>query len=362
MLVLGLILQALVFGLLEGMPQPECCETKTVGPKDYKLVKEMDTSSYGCPKNCVYEEVGNAGPMFCFKPGNLPVTCGNTTSPPGGGSSTASPTNSSSSSCQCGKKRTVRIVGGTETEINEYPWMAVVAIKPSEKEWCGGTVIGSRWILSASHCMFLSNTAVTAEELVIVLGEHDNSITTESIIPRKVFDVEKYINHPEYDNPSQFANDITLIRIKGKIDLNVYTPACIPNTGDDFVGKDAWVYGWGAEFSGASTYPEKLLEVQVPVVALDVCKAAMAKTPDNPPVIAGMLCAGGVKDKDGCQGDSGGPLTTDVDGKHFLIGDVSWGDGCGLEGKYGVYGDVAFYRSWIDSTIKANEGSEFCTA
>ena len=121
--------------------------------------------------------------------------------------------------------------------------MAVVAIKPSEKEWCGGTVIGSRWILSASHCMFLSNTAVTAEELVIVLGEHDNSITTESIIPRKVFDVEKYINHPEYDNPSQFANDITLIRIKGKIDLNVYTPACIPNTGDDFVGKDAWVYG-----------------------------------------------------------------------------------------------------------------------
>jgi len=85
MLVLGLILQALVFGLLEGMPQPECCETKTVGPKDYKLVKEMDTSSYGCPKNCVYVEVADPkGPMFCFKPGNLPVTCGNTTSPPGG--------------------------------------------------------------------------------------------------------------------------------------------------------------------------------------------------------------------------------------------------------------------------------------
>ena len=68
------------------MPPPDCCETKTVGPKDYKLVKEMDTSSYGCPKNCVYVEVADPkGPMFCFKPGNLPVTCGNTTSPPGGG-------------------------------------------------------------------------------------------------------------------------------------------------------------------------------------------------------------------------------------------------------------------------------------
>ena len=31
------------------------------------------------------------------------------------------------------------------------------------------------------------------------------------------------------------------------------------------------------------------------------------------------------------KGDSGGPLTVDVDGKHFLIGDVSFGFGedCG---------------------------------
>ena len=123
--------------------------------------------------------------------------------------------------------------------------MAALAYKPSESFFCGGTVIGSSWILSASHCMFYpgSGAVVPSEEFVIVLGEHDTSITTESVIQRKVFEVEKYINHPEYDNPSAFANDITLIRIKEKIDLNVYTPACIPNTGNDFVGKDAWVYG-----------------------------------------------------------------------------------------------------------------------
>ena len=45
------------------------------------------------------------------------------------------------------------------------------------------------------------------------------------------------------------------------------------------------------------------------------------------------------------QGDSGGPLTVDVAGQHVLIGDVSFGEKCGLEGIYEVYGDVAYFRA-----------------
>ena len=60
------------------------------------------------------------------------------------------------------------------------------------------------------------------------------------------------------------------------------------------------------------------------------------------------------------QGDSGGPLTVDVAGQHVLIGDVSFGEKCGLEGKYGVYGDVAYFRAWIDSTVSGNNGAKYC--
>merc|ERR1719312_1220998 len=54
----------------------ECCETKTVGDSTYELVKKMDTSGYDCISNCVYKSVkGNSSSSFCFKRGDLPVTC-----------------------------------------------------------------------------------------------------------------------------------------------------------------------------------------------------------------------------------------------------------------------------------------------
>jgi len=59
-----------------------------------------------------------------------------------------------------------------------------------------------------------------------------------------------------------------------------------------------------------------------------------------------MICAaysqGGV---DSCQGDSGGPLFDASTGVQYGV--VSWGFGCALAGRPGVYAEVALYRSWI---------------
>jgi secreted trypsin-like serine protease len=39
------------------------------------------------------------------------------------------------------------------------------------------------------------------------------------------------------------------------------------------------------------------------------------------------------------------------DGKWFLLGVTSNGDGCGRAGRPGVYTKVAKYMDWIDNTI-----------
>ena len=55
--------------------------------------------------------------------------------------------------CSCGvAQRTSRIVGGVETEVSEYPWQAGLVDKGSSTVWCGGSLLNSKWVLTAAHC------------------------------------------------------------------------------------------------------------------------------------------------------------------------------------------------------------------
>ena len=48
-----------------------------------------------------------------------------------------------------------RIVGGSVTKPNEFPWQAFVRVTTQTGlvKYCGGSLIANRWILTATHCL-----------------------------------------------------------------------------------------------------------------------------------------------------------------------------------------------------------------
>lgn len=62
-----------------------------------------------------------------------------------------------------------RIVGGQETEINQYPWMAMLMY--SGKFYCGGALISDVYVLSAAHCV----SGFNKDKITVRLLEHDRS-------------------------------------------------------------------------------------------------------------------------------------------------------------------------------------------
>ncbi len=233
-----------------------------------------------------------------------------------------------------------KIVGGTPAEIEDFPWQVVLIAGNTPTEirsaFCGGSIIGSQWILTAAHCLYgISNP----KDVDIVSGSSYPKFPGQG----DRVDVSHLIIHPKY-NHETFENDIALLRLKRPIKRGKAIKLA-PSDLDIPINALATVSGWGA-VTAYSAMVDRLLKTDVPIVANNTCN-----TPDSyaNTVKAGMLCAG-YRDGgyDACQGDSGGPLMARVNGVPTQVGIVSWGRGCALKLKYGVYTRVTNYSEWVN--------------
>ena len=89
-------------------------------------------------------------------------------------------------------------------QANKYPWLVRVG---DGGGFCGGTLVASKYVITAAHCMFKYGFAgwavgvTTAEEISVMVGEHNRWQQSETNIPEKRIDVKRIINHPNYDQP-----------------------------------------------------------------------------------------------------------------------------------------------------------------
>ncbi|CAB3235165.1 unnamed protein product [Arctia plantaginis] len=113
---------------------------------------------------------------------------------------------------------------------------------------------------------------------------------------------------------------------------------------------ECYATGWGREQTNG-TLTDVLLEAEVPVLPLHICRDRYALTL---PLNEGHLCAGSTDGSTGaCVGDSGGPLQCRSGGRWELRGLTSFGSGCARRGVPDVYTNVAHYGAWIYAHVYA---------
>ncbi|KAI4503082.1 hypothetical protein M0802_002126 [Mischocyttarus mexicanus] len=251
--------------------------------------------------------------------------------------------------CGTSYKNNDRIVNGVPSTLGAWPWIAALGYHSKKTPGktvflCGGTLISSRHVVTAGHCVSKRN-----DLFMVRLGDLDLDSTTDGADPIDVL-IDQKIVHPQY-NPSSHINDIAIIKLADEVPFsrNLH-PICLPVNDpllhSNFYNTFPFIAGWGAiYFNGPAS--SHLLESQVPVVKQDKCISAF-KSFTNAIIDDRIICAGyATGGKDACQGDSGGPLMLPHNKSYYLIGVVSYGYKCAEPGYPGVYSKVTSFLNFI---------------
>ncbi|XP_029291196.1 acrosin isoform X2 [Cottoperca gobio] len=255
----------------------------------------------------------------------------------------------------CGQRTLVappgasRIVGGWEASEGAWPWQ--VSIQIQSRHHCGGTILNSLWVLTATHCFY--KFLIRRSHFRVVAGLHVLSAPGDQTQIRSISEVKM---HEDY-NGRAHDNDVTLLRLSSPFNFTDYIqPVCTPhNDTHEFIlnFSHCFISGWGsAHYKGRMM--NRLQEVEVELIDRRTCNLI---TWYDGLITENMICAGLESgEADSCQGDSGGPLQcySEDEDRFYVVGVTSFGHKCGLPHRPGVYARTSRFAGWLKTSQTAS--------
>jgi len=250
-----------------------------------------------------------------------------------------------------------RIIGGDDAGNGEFPFMAAL-VQPASKsarfqrdyqaQFCGGTVVGTRWVLTAAHCV----EGMDNGDLQVITGV--TTLADAAPFATRT-NVAGIFPHPLYDE-DKIANDIAMLYLATPV---ATAPGFAIDDGSALAtlsdGADLTAIGWG--ITNQNVLTDRDDDETMPTLQKAVLDFVSFARCDSPAYYGGTLhrsalCAGwdsGPR-RDSCFGDSGGPLLLPTAGGWRQLGVTSYGATyeCAAAGQPAVYVNVGQYTGFVN--------------
>jgi secreted trypsin-like serine protease len=263
-----------------------------------------------------------------------------------------------------GDEPRTRVVHGVQADRGQWPSAVSLSIHKEggrAASLCAGTVIDSRWILTAAHCIFDRRRGGVKSLRAVTAFANSN-------VPRRgeARRIKSVVVHPDFAAVPRagkalpgLVNDIALLELETPTSAprqKLLAAAALP--AGLAAGTMATVVGWGVttprrpdQHSDPTLVSKRLLRANVPIADRAVCDAFLG-FPGGVATVP-IFCAGDARGgPDACNGDSGGPIFVPGQaGEPLQAGVVSWGEGCAHPGTYGAYASLAQFEAWIRTHV-----------
>merc|ERR1711964_545158 len=118
-----------------------------------------------------------------------------------------------------------------------WPWQ--ILMLKNGRAGCGGTLINSRWVVTAGHCVHRYENS--PRSFKVRVGDHDRNRQEGSEVE---IQVERVFKHERY-NSRNLDYDIALFKLAKPAIFNKWVqPACLPSA-DVPVDTECYITGWG---------------------------------------------------------------------------------------------------------------------